>query len=122
MANKIRPSKHGKLRTFQRAGVQKGLVDVTVRNAFEKGITHSELEEGTPLKKWVASIVRAKPATVRLFGEHMYLFSRKRTLITVLNIPDDLIEDFSILWREHKSKFKKKKKRNRFITFKQRSK
>jgi len=97
-------TKHGLLRTKQRVGVQKGVAEVTIRNAFSKGIKHSELDEDSPLKRWVDGHVINKPAHVRLYGEHLYLYGGNNRLITVMTIPPDLLDEFKELWKERKGR------------------
>ena len=106
-------TKHGLLRTKQRVGVQKGVAEATIRNAFKKGIKHSELGEDSPLKRWVDGRVINKPAHVRLYGEHIYLFSGDNSLITVMTIPPSLFDEFKELWQTRNVKKRLKKKKGR---------
>ena len=99
-------TKHGLLRTKQRVGVQKGVAEVTINNAFKKGIQHSDLDEGSLLKRWVDGHVINNPAHVRLYGEQLYLFNGDNRLITVMTIPSDLLDEFKDLWNERKGKRK----------------
>ena len=99
-------TKHGLLRTKQRVGVQRGVAEVTIRNAFKKGIKHNELNDDSSLKRWVDGHVINKPAHVRLYGEHIYFFNGNCRLITVMNIPAELMEEFKELWKVLKSKTK----------------
>lgn len=92
MPSKARPTVHGKKRVRQRVGVQSGLAERTIRNAWKKGITHGELPPDSSLKKWVDGYVIKRPATVRLYGQHMYLFTGSGRLITVLNVPEGLLK------------------------------
>jgi len=103
-------TKHGLLRTKQRVGVQKGVAEATIRNAFKKGIKHSELGEDSPLKRWVDGRVINKPAHVRLYGEHLYLYNSDYSLITVMTIPPDHIDGFKELWKERKGRRTKARK------------
>jgi hypothetical protein len=94
----IKASKHAKLRLHQRAGVPKGGADIITRNAWQKGVQHSELRGD--LKKWVDGNVMKSKGIVRIHARKLFIFTGKGRLITVLNIPDELIPELKLfLWR-----------------------
>lgn len=83
-------TKHAKQRIRQRCGVNDALRISKI--AYERGLKHSDLTGN--LKKWVDGLwFRNKTANqIRLYGDKAYIF-RDATLITVLQIPHNLVKD-----------------------------
>lgn len=84
-------TKHASIRMAQRCGVQKKMQAKIVRRVIRHGVTHAETTESTNLKKWVDGLYlsQRKPNKILLYGNGAYLF-KDETLITVINIPDNL--------------------------------
>ena len=95
-------TKHGKLRTKQRVGVPGGVAAITIRNAWQYGIQVTALDNNSELYKWVISHKSPKTPNLRLHGQHLYLFSEDIKAVTVLNLPDEVLEEFTKIWSSKK--------------------
>ena len=95
-------TKHGKLRTEQRVGVPGGIAAITIRNAWQYGIQITALDETSELYKWARWHQSSKTPNLRLHGQHLYLFSSDIKVVTVLNIPKEVLGEFSEIWNNKK--------------------
>ena len=102
-------TKHGKLRTKQRVGVPGGIAAITIRNAWQYGIQVDVLDNTSDLYKWVISHNSPKTPNLRLHGQHLYLFSMDIKVVTVLNIPEEVLGEFSEIWNSKKKTMRPKK-------------
>lgn len=83
-------SNHAKQRLKERCGLQKKSLDRMAQRAFEQGIAHAQTKGR--LNKWITKLYfqHRTASKVRIYGEKCYLFDRNETLITVMDIPNDL--------------------------------
>lgn len=90
-------SKHGEKRVRERVEVNKSSVDRQFYLALERGYRQHELTGR--LKKWVVSrVFNSKyPQTCILYNDKCFIVSSEGTLVTVLNIPSNLLKDFAKL-------------------------
>lgn len=94
-------TKHAKQRMKQRCGLQEKSSGRIAKVAFENGLQHGELTGN--LKKWVDSLYfRDRSANqIRLYGDKAYIFNDMK-LITVLQIPHNLVKEADKLRKEKK--------------------
>ena len=102
-------TRHGKLRTEQRVGVPGGVAAITIRNAWQYGIQIAVLDKTSELYKWACGYQRPKTPNLRLHGQHLYLFSSDIKVITVLNIPEEVLGEFSEIWNNRKKTMRPRK-------------
>ena len=94
-------TKHAKQRMKERNGLKSKSADRVATIAYEKGLKHSDLTGN--LKKWVDSLYFKNRAAnqIRLYGDKAYIFHDTK-LITVLQIPHNLVKDVVRISREGK--------------------
>lgn len=82
---------HAKQRTKDRLGVSKKIADKIALKALENGITHS-LAKGN-LKSYLDKLylTHRNANNLRVYNRKVYLFN-KSVLITVINLPNNLIK------------------------------
>ena len=110
---KTKHTKHGKLRAGQRVGVPRGIAAITIRNAWNYGIQLTELDNTCELYKWALSHQSTKTPNLRFHGQHLYLFSESIKAVTVLNIPEDMLEEFTGIWDKKKEIMKRRNAQSR---------
>ena len=94
-------SNHAKERLKERCGIQKKIVYKVAEKALSHGITHSQTKGR--LNKWVTSLYfKNKNANnIRLYGDKAFIFNDD-VLITVLQIPQDLMKNLKNMIKEKK--------------------
>ena len=87
-----RLTKHSISRLEQRCGVSKKNASTVARRAFRRGITHAETHGN--LHRFLDSLYlsQKKGTNMRIYGNAVYVF-KEDTLITVINIPENLMND-----------------------------
>ena len=87
-----RLTKHSISRLEQRCGVSKKNAPTVARRAFRTGITHTETHGN--LHRFLDSIYlsQKKGTNMRIYGNAVFVF-KEDILITVINIPDNLMND-----------------------------
>ena len=87
-----RLTKHSISRLAQRCGISKKNAPIVARRAFKTGITHTETHGN--LHRFLDSLYlsQKKGTNMRIYGNAVFVF-REDTLITVINIPDNLMDD-----------------------------
>jgi hypothetical protein len=85
-------TKHSISRLQQRCGVSKKNAQTIASRAFKTGITHTETHGN--LHRFLDSIYlsQKKGTNMRIYGNAVFVF-KGDTLITVIRIPDNLMED-----------------------------
>lgn len=86
-------SRHAAERLKERCGLSKKACKRMARKAFDEGIRHSQTKGR--LNKWVTGLYfkNQKANNIRLYGDKAYIFCDE-TLVTVIQIPVDLMRDF----------------------------
>lgn len=89
-------SNHARKRMKERCGLNKKSQGHIVQKVIESGISHKQTKGR--LNKWITSLYfKNKSANnIRLYGDKAYIFSDK-TLITVLQIPENLTKDLKFM-------------------------
>ena len=89
---KVLITKHARTRMKERNGTGKHSCDKVIQRAYTDGIKHSETKGN--LNKWITRIwaKNKKADNIRLYGDKAYIFC-DRTLVTVLRIPSNLMEE-----------------------------
>lgn len=87
-----RLTKHSISRLEQRCGISKKNAPKIARRAFTTGITHAETKGN--LHRFLDSIYlsQKKGTKMRIYGDAVWVF-REDTLITVISIPNNLMND-----------------------------
>ena len=95
-------TKHAKQRMKQRCGLKEKSSDRIAKIAYEKGLRHSDLTGN--LKKWVDSLYFRNHSAnqIRLYSDKAYIFAGEK-LITVLQIPHNLVKEADKLRRNKSS-------------------
>lgn len=90
---------HAKQRTKDRLGVSKKIADKIANKALEHGVTHA-LAKGK-LKAYLDKLYLSHKSAnnLRVYNRKVYLFDRT-VLITVLNLPNNLINAADKLQRQ----------------------
>lgn len=93
-------TRHAKKRLKERCGANKSSSERLVEIAYEKGLKHCETSGR--LRKWIDSLRFYEQGAnqIRVYGDKLYIF-RDTRLITVLQVPNDLI---SIVQKQLKKK------------------
>lgn len=91
-------SEHAKNRLKERCGFNKKASERMAEKAFKKGITHGQTKGN--LNKWVTSLYfnNTSANNIRLYGDKAYIFCGE-TLVTVIQIPQNLMKDFKKMIR-----------------------
>lgn len=101
-----RLTKHGKKRMKQRGGLHGKAAERIAQKALNEGICMKQTKGR--LRKWLDGKYLAYPDnTERIFliyGDKLYIFSKERTLITVIPIPADLTKDMQKMIRKKDKK------------------
>ena len=94
-------TKHAKGRLKERNGLNKKSINRIVEKALQDGITHAQTKGR--LNKWVTEqFLHSRTANnIRLYGDKAYIF-KDCTLITVLQIPANLMKDFDKMIKKNK--------------------
>lgn len=102
----MKVTKHGKRRMKQRCGVGRNTSNSVASRAYNEGIKHKDTQGD--LRKWIDGLYLSKKTAnnVRLYNHKCYLFCGE-SLVTVLNIPDNLIEEYKSLDKRTKKNNKK---------------
>lgn len=80
---------HAKIRAKQRLGWKISTLKSMYKKVWEEGISHSATKGH--LKKYISGRVRDYPGTIpKIYGEFLFLFDYKKTLITLYQIPSNL--------------------------------
>lgn len=87
-------TRHGRRKMKERCGVGKAISNNVASKAFKKGIKHKDIPNGN-LNGWVNKVyLKRKTANnIRLYNHKCFLFCGVN-LVTVLNIPNNLIEEY----------------------------
>lgn len=87
-----RLTRHSITRLEQRCGVSKKNAQKVAKRAYRTGITHAETHGN--LHRFLDSIYlsQKKGTNMRIYGNAVFVF-RGDILITVINIPDNLIKE-----------------------------
>lgn len=88
-------TEHASTRIKERVGISSNRSQSRlVGNALDRGIKHCEVKGR--LKKWIDSLYfQEKTANnIRLYGDKAYIFN-STTLITVIQVPHNLMKDLS---------------------------
>ena len=96
-------TKHAQQRIRERCGLNKSAVQRFAEIAYEQGLKHGELKGN--LKKWVDKeyFYNKTADNIRLYGDKCYIF-RKNKLITIIQVPHNLIKDLNAQMSERKNK------------------
>lgn len=92
-------SMHAAERLKERCGLNKKSMQRMAQKAFNKGIRHSQTRGR--LNKWVTGLYfnNRNANNIRLYGDKAYIFCEE-ILVTVIQIPTDLMRDFKKMVRE----------------------
>lgn len=92
-------TKHAETRIKERCGLGKKTSYRMVEKAFNEGITHGQTKGR--LNKWITSLYfnNEKANNIRLYGNKAYIFCGE-TLVTVIQIPYNLMKDFKKMIRQ----------------------
>ena len=95
----MRVTEHAKDRIKERCGFNSKASKRMANKAFEEGISHSQTKGR--LNKWITSLYfkTQKANNIRLYGDKAYIFYGK-VLITVIQIPADLMKDLKKMVKE----------------------
>lgn len=87
-----RLTKHSISRLEQRCGVSKKNAPTVAKRAFRTGISHAETHG--KLHRFLDSLYlsQKKGTNMRIYGNAVFVF-KEDTLITVINIPNNLMDD-----------------------------
>ncbi len=98
-------TKHAKYRMKQRCGIGKNSISRMVKKVYQLGVRHAETSGN--LRKWVDKqyFYNQSANQIRLYGDKAYIFHND-TLITVIQIPHNLIPEVTAI-----RKFKEEKGR-----------
>jgi len=82
-------TKHAAQRTKERCGIPKKSAERIAMIAFENGISHKECNG--KLRRYIDKIFLTynKGANIRIYNNHIYIFTTNGTLITVLTLPSE---------------------------------
>lgn len=95
-------SKHAEQRLKERNGLGKKSYDRIVEKAYENGINHSQTKGN--LHKWMSGLYQKYPrkgTEIKLYGDKAYIFV-EQVLVTVLQIPNDIKKNMSVMIRKPK--------------------
>lgn len=94
-------TKYAKQRMKQRCGLNDKSSERLAKITYEKGLRHGNLTGN--LKKWVDSLYfKNRTANqIRLYGDKAYIFQNEK-LITVIQIPHNLVKEVVRISRERK--------------------
>ena len=81
-------TRHGYERGKERLGFSKKTLDRMTERALEDGVAQKEAK-GSLRRYLDALFLKYKMANVRLFSEHIFVFSKERRLITVFRVPNE---------------------------------
>lgn len=89
-------SEHAKTRIKERLGVEdKRQIKEMVKNAYHRGICMKRNYIPRTTLTWISKKVNAnyfgRCSHWRIYNEHLFLFSKTLTLVTVLDIPKHLV-------------------------------
>lgn len=92
-------SMHAAKRLKERCGLNKKSMQRMAQKAFDEGIRHSQTRGR--LNKWVTGLYfnNRNANNIRLYGDKAYIFCEE-ILVTVIQIPTDLMRDFKKMVRE----------------------
>lgn len=99
----MKVSKHAQQRIKERCGLHKKSYERMAKKAWEEGVTHAETKGN--LNKWVTKLffVNTNANNIRLYGDKAYIFCGE-TLVTVMQIPSNLMKDFKKMVKEKGTK------------------
>lgn len=92
-------TKHSISRLEQRCGVSKKNAPKVAKRAFRTGITHAETHGNLHRFLDTLYLSQKKGTNMRIYGNAVYVF-KEDVLITVINIPKNLMEDVKELKEE----------------------
>ena len=95
-------TKHSISRLQQRCGVSKKNASKVAKRAFRTGITHAETHGNLHRFLDTLYLSQKKGTNMRIYGNAVYVF-KEDVLITVINIPKNLMEDVNKI-KEERSK------------------
>jgi len=89
-------SKHAKKRLKERNGLNVKSFEKVSKKAFNEGIRHDQTKGR--LNKWITSLYfnNKSANNIRLYGDKAFIFTGE-TLITVLQIPANLMKDLKTM-------------------------
>ena len=92
-------TKHSISRLEQRCGVSRKNASTVAKRAFKRGITHAETHGNLHRFLDTLYLSQKKGTNMRIYGNAVYIF-KEDVLITVINIPRNLMEDVKELKKE----------------------
>lgn len=92
-------TKHSITRLEQRCGVSKKNAPIVAKRAFKQGITHAETHGNLHRFLDTLYLSQKKGTNMRIYGNAVYVF-KEDVLITVINIPNNLMKDVKELKEE----------------------
>ena len=104
-----RLTKHSITRLEQRCGVSKKNAPTVAKRAFKRGITHAETHGNLHRFLDTLYLSQKKGTNMRIYGNAVYVF-KEDVLITVINIPKNLMEDVNKIKEEKEAELRKAKK------------
>lgn len=92
-------TEHAKKRLKERNGLNNKSIDRMVQKALQCGISHNQTKG--KLNKWMTSLFfnNMTACNIKLYGDKAYLFTKDERLITVLQIPHNLVKDMKNMVR-----------------------
>lgn len=96
---RMRITRHAGKRLKERCGLDRISGRRMAKKAFDEGIRHSRTKGR--LNKWVTKLYfrNEKADNIRLYGDKAFIFCGS-TLVTVIQIPADLMRDFKKMIKE----------------------
>ena len=98
-----RLTKHSLTRLEQRCGVSKKNAPIVAKRAFKRGITHAETHGNLHRFLDTLYLSQKKGTNMRIYGNAVYVF-KEDVLITVINIPSNLMKEVQELKKERSIK------------------
>lgn len=96
-------TRHSITRLEQRCGVSKKNAQLVAKRAFRKGISHTETHGNLHRFLDTLYLSQKKGTNMRIYGNAVYVF-KEDVLITVINIPKNLMEDVNKIKEERNIK------------------
>lgn len=104
-------TRHATKRTKDRVGISKKIADKNASKAFQYGLKHSETKGN--LNKYITKLyfsANNRANNIRVYHEHVYIFAGT-TLITILELPNNLKSLANKLQKEKDKKVKHEEQR-----------
>lgn len=107
-------TKHGSKRVKQRMGISKSSQDKLIAKALERGYKHNQTKG--QLKKWIdkSAINKKYKGKYIVYGDKLYIFNKDDQLITLIQIPQNIMKNINkmIIKGDNKDDRKNKKSNN----------